>query len=160
MATGINWDNIISRIVNSVNEQLDKAIPEFLDRIKEQLTIKYAESMQEFYDVYTPKKYHRRGSLYDLLDIKIENNGRHSNIEISFSDFIADNDGTDLLPIVFEGGFHGGREPNYTYWGHAPVFRSTSPMELYTNEINKYAIYAAQFDFEAVWEKYAKNIQF
>lgn len=154
-----NYEGILDRIKKAVEEQLEKAIPEFLDRIKIQLEERYQIAMREFYDVYTPAEYIRRESLFDLLNIQVQSNGKNSNLHISFKEFYADNDGTNLLPIVFMEGCHGGRKPGYTYWGHSPIFVSTPPIELFADGIRKYAIYAAQYDFEAVWSKYAANIK-
>ncbi len=149
MAKEIAADDLYDEILNEFYAQLEKIIPDFLSRMKKQVEERFKIAMQEFYEVYTPTIYERRGSLYELLTSEIELNGLNSLMRLNIDDFYGNPDENfNIYPIVFDQGFHGG----YTYWNGVPAYRSTPPMELLKRELNKYVDYGAQYDFDAACE--------
>lgn len=61
------FNRVIERAQDKINAAVDDAVTELFDTLKEELSNIYRETIDEFYDAYTPDFYARNESLYDLI---------------------------------------------------------------------------------------------
>lgn len=154
-------DEIGVVVKKAIDEAADEVSEELFDLYKTKATETFEESMQKFYDAYSPKYYGRSYSLKNLLDITNAGDGY---VTLDFdpskmSGYRSGYSGEDgLYDLVFRRGFHGGAEsgsykgsgfyahpnpgvpywrkpyPSYKYWG-SPAAQSTPPKDIFDADL-------------------------
>ena len=189
MANSADWiDDYITNLKKEAEEKIQDALKEtkkeFLPMSEKKIKNIYHSVIEDFYSGYNRHFYTPRGSLYNLLECKSDD----EYIYISFNPSkIASRTGYSgedgLYQSVFREGWHGGakfgegayypwRKPPTPYdgaikpwenlrpfgWGSA-IKSSISPLQDFINRFNEYQDGEFESDFRKIWDKYSSRIQ-
>lgn len=168
-------ESIAKRWEVEASKAIDKAIDEFLPQFKDGVEKVYKQSVENFYNSYSPHYYARSGDLYNLLEVDTSN--RSYNIILHDEKLEPSNDGissSSLYDIVVEGGWHGGAPsgpnhpspgtpywrappPYYTHW-YTPAAESTSIFESFQEKYDTYLVEATNL-LQEIEQRYLDNIR-
>lgn len=189
MASSADWiDDYIANLKKEAESKIQEALKEtkkeFLPLCEKKIKAIYHSVIEEFYFGYNRSFYKPRGSLYDLLECKSDD----EYVYISFNPSkITSRTGysgeNGLYQSVFREGWHGGakfgdgayypwRKPPTPYDGaykpwddlksfiwQPAVKAPISPLQDFKNRFDEYQDGEFESDFRKIWEKYSSRIQ-
>lgn len=156
--------NEIKKIRDSAEKACKQSLEQAIDAADEEAipiemeTIKdiFRDSIERFYDSYSPKYYSRNRSLFDIAELERINGGFRANLDSSAVTPFRDG-GDGVYELVFKKGWHGGamgkadirkyapssmswRTPYgyYTYWGDKATRADISPWEDFAKKAREY----------------------
>lgn len=112
-----------NRILQAMNDEtskaMDDAMVEFGIFQQNYISNVFSSAVSSFYDSYTPGIYKRTNGLFDVLDLKVDDNGMVISYSNDYMDMFNEEkmhkgrSGNDLFQKVFVSGYHGGAENPY-----------------------------------------------
>jgi len=166
----MGWvDEIRAAVQECASIALDRAWPEWLEFCERHVQSLFNESIDDFYNSYSPK-YKRRGTLYELLFIDIQGESFSVQYDEDNLYFSHGGGGEDYLyDLLFEGGYHGGADdgedhpsPGTPYWRAGrrfsrwgrPAKQTASPKATFDSLVDNFDRNIAQKEFEILIRQY------
>lgn len=184
-----------------VKEAQKKSFSEYFEVVDKKIHELYKETIDEFYQDYSPRFYERNESLYNLLQTKCDDDELTMSFnpsKIKYRNGYTESPQSEGVPgglydLVFRQGWHGGgmvrgsmlypigryengkpraydgiyengyykpyADRDYKYSWIVANRASISPLDKFTQRINKYQKNEYQRDYEKIWNKNKVNIK-
>lgn len=164
-------------IVKVIDRRLEKALPIFMNKLKEAVDKSVDKAVDNFYSDYSLKvldnpllkEYEREGDLAEIVNVEILGSGINDTaVKIDINHMykpswhyerkdgvltIVEGYPEDIYQSVFIEGYHGGRGDSHTLWGRKEAKQSEeSPFDTVVKEIKTYANGQAQADFKSAYD--------
>lgn len=171
-------EQVRQKVMAAVQKEIDQSVKDWVLKAEDRIQKMFVDTVENFYNDYTPDYYDRRESMYNLLETVTTSDGliiRFNPEAMSFRNGYAGRDG--LYGQVFVKGWHGGAasgedhpEPGVPYWRDGrDRFRSwglpaeiarISPLDEMKQRVKEYEKGQAQDDFEKILYAHLNGMQF
>lgn len=108
---------IVAKAVDTASkiagEAYREAVHEVIPQIEAEYNDIYKRSTAAWYSAYTPRKYHRHYSIYNLFHLEADQDAMRLDYEMSEDGMTRGANGFSLWDRVFVRGYHGGPRPGF-----------------------------------------------